>query len=267
MVDLPRTTRSHPRGLSMFDLSGKVALVTGSSRGIGLGLAAGLAAAGAHVVVHGRDHDRAAEVRDRLAATGGSSSAAAFDLTDAAAVTRGIAALTEESGCPDILVNNAGMQLRAPLADFTLDQWNLLIATNLTSAFLCAQAVAPGMSERGTGKIINVGSIQSRLARPSITPYSTTKGGIVMLTRGLCADLAPKGIQCNALAPGYFDTDLTSALVADESFSTWVAGRTPAGRWGQIDDLVGTCVFLASGASDFVNGQIIHVDGGMSAVV
>lgn len=169
MVDLPRTTRSHPRGLSMFDLSGKVALVTGSSRGIGLGLAAGLAAAGAHVVVHGRDHDRVAEVRDRLAATGGSSSAAAFDLTDAAEVTTGIAALTE--------------------------------------------------------------------------------------------------IHRNALAPGYFDTDLTSALVADESFSTWVAGRTPAGRRGQIHDLVGTCVFLASGASDFVNGQIIHVDGGMSAVV
>jgi gluconate 5-dehydrogenase len=202
-----------------------------------------------------------------LAAGGASYGIAAFDLTDPGAVQAGIADISTAYGCPDILVNNAGMQLRAPLTDFTLDQWNLLIATNLTSAFLCAQAVAPGMVARGSGKIINVGSIQSKLARPSITPYSTTKGGIVMLTQGLCADLAGKGIQVNALAPGYFATELTSALVADDVFSAWVKGRTPAGRWGEVDDLAGTCVYLASRASDFVNGQVIYVDGGMSAVV
>ncbi len=251
----------------LFDLTGKVALVTGSIRGIGLALARGLAEAGATVILHGRDPVRVAVVRDQLAAGGASYGIAAFDLTDPGAVQAGIADISTAYGCPDILVNNAGMQLRAPLADFTLDQWNLLIATNLTSAFLCAQAVAPGMVARGSGKIINVGSIQSKLARPSITPYSTTKGGIVMLTQGLCADLAGKGIQVNALAPGYFATELTSALVADDVFSAWVKGRTPAGRWGEVDDLVGTCVYLASRASDFVNGQVIYVDGGMSAVV
>jgi gluconate 5-dehydrogenase len=253
---------------NLFDLTGRLALVTGSSRGIGLTLATGLASAGARVVLHGRDEAAlAAAAASVTTATGAVADTIAFDLTDADAVKAGMARCVAEHGCPDILVNNAGMQLRGPFVDFTVEQWNRLLAVNLTSAFLMAQAVVPGMQARGSGKIVNIGSIQSSLARPSITPYSTTKGGMVMLTKGLCADLASSGIQVNALAPGYFATELTSALVQDETFSAWVRGRTPAGRWGDVEDLVGTCVFLASRASDFVNGQVIYVDGGMSAVV
>lgn len=252
---------------TLFDLRGRVALVTGSSQGIGLVLATGLADAGAHVILHGRDTAKLDAARERLATEGHTVDTAAFDLTDVEAVKAAVGEIRARFGVPDILVNNAGVQLRGPLTEFTIDQWHTIIDTNLTSAFLMSQAVADGMMERRSGKIINIGSIQSQLARPSITPYSASKGGIVMLTRGLCADLAKYDIQCNALAPGYFATELTQALVADEKFSEWVCGRTPAGRWGRTEDLVGTCVFLASDASRFVNGQVIFVDGGMSAVV
>ena len=183
------------------------------------------------------------------------------------AVDRGIADIEQEWGTPDILVNNAGIQRRAPFTEFTLQDWNDLVATNLTSAFLVSQRVARGMVQRGSGKIINIGSVQSQLARPGIAPYSATKGGIVMLTKGLCADLGPHGIQTNALAPGYFETELTQALVENEQFTQWVTTRTPAGRWGKVEDLVGALVFLASPASNFVNGQVLFVDGGMTAVV
>lgn len=252
---------------TLFDLSGRLALVTGSSQGIGLVLATGLAEAGAHVVLHGRDAARLAVARERLSAAGHAVDTAAFDLTDADAVKAGVIKIRERLGVPDVLVNNAGTQIRGPLTDFTVEQWRAVVDTNLTSAFLMSQAVASGMLARGSGKIINIGSIQSQLARPSITPYSASKGGIVMLTKGLCADLAGYDIQCNALAPGYFATELTRALVEDEEFSSWVRNRTPAGRWGRAEDLVGACVFLASDASRFVNGQVLFVDGGMSAVV
>lgn len=250
-----------------FDLTGRIALVTGSSRGIGQVLATGLAQAGATVILHGRDAATLSAAAVRLADAGHQVATVAFELTDADAVRAGVAGLMEEFDVPDILVNNAGIQLRGPLVEFTVEQWHRIIDTNLTSAFLMSQAVAGAMMARGSGKIINVGSIQSRLARPSITPYSASKGGIVMLTRGLCADLAGYDIQCNALAPGYIATELTQALVNDEAFSEWVRGRTPAGRWGRPEDLVGACVFLASDASRFVNGQVLFVDGGMSAVV
>ena len=242
-------------------------LVTGSSRGIGLQLATGLAEAGARVILHGRNADTLAAAAASLQAAGHAVETANFDLTDPDAVKAGVADIEARFGVPDILVNNAGIQIRGPLTEFTLDQWNTVLSTNLTSAFLMAQAVAAGMMARGSGKIINIGSIQSQLARPSITPYSASKGGIVMLTRGLCADLASHGIQCNALAPGYFATEMTKALIADEKFNAWVCGRTPAGRWGQVSELTGACVFLASDASAFVNGQVLFVDGGMSAVV
>jgi len=255
-------------GLAAFDLTGRTALVTGSSQGIGRALAGGLAAAGATVVVHGRDAGKAARAADEISeATGARALSAVFDVTDAAAVDAGIAALEAELGTPDIVVNNAGIQRRAPIAEFSDADWHELVETNLSSAFHLSRRVARGMIERGSGKLIQIGSVQSQLARPSIAPYAATKGAIVMLTKGLCADLAPHGVQANAIAPGYFATELTQALVADETFSAWVRGRTPAGRWGEVDDLVGALVFLAGGASDFVNGQTIYVDGGMTAVV
>jgi gluconate 5-dehydrogenase len=254
--------------VTSFDLTGRTALVTGSSRGIGFALAKGLLQAGARVAVHGRDLDQVKAAATKLTEeTGGQTAVSTFDVTQRDAVDQGVGKLEQEWGTPDILVNNAGIQRRAPFLEFTLENWNDLVATNLTSAFLVSQRVARGMTERGSGKIINIGSVQSQLARPGIAPYSATKGGIVMLTKGLCADLGPRGIQANALAPGYFATELTKALVQDEEFTQWVTTRTPAGRWGEVEDLVGGLVFLASSASDFVNGQVLYVDGGMTAVV
>jgi gluconate 5-dehydrogenase len=257
---------------NLFDLTGRTALVTGSTRGIGYALARGLLAAGARVVVHGRDEERAAAAASVLAGDGagkgpGLTLPVAFDVTSASSVDEGVTRIEAEWGTPDILVNNAGVQRRAPVLDFSVADWDELVATNLTSAFLVSQRVGRGMAERGSGKIVMIGSVQSRLARPGIAPYSATKGGVVMLTRGLCADLGPKGIQANALCPGYIDTELTQALVEDPEFSEWVRGRTPAGRWGSVEDLVGALVFLASDASAFVNGQVLYVDGGMTAVV
>jgi gluconate 5-dehydrogenase len=254
--------------VNLFDLSGRVAFISGSSRGIGLALAKGLLEAGARVVIHGRDPGRAKLAAATLAtSTGGETLVSTFDLTDQGEVDRGIADVERIWGTPDILVNNAGIQRRAPFLEFRVADWDDLLATNMTAAFLLSQRVGRGMVDRGSGKIINIGSVQSLLARPSITPYSATKGGIVMFTKGLCADLAPAGIQTNAIAPGYFATELTQALVEDEEFTEWVKTRTPAGRWGEVEDLVGALIFLASPASDFVNGQILYVDGGMTAVV
>ncbi|MFG2675526.1 SDR family oxidoreductase [Streptomyces sp. NPDC048445] len=249
--------------MNLFNLAGRTALVTGSSRGIGYALAQGLLEAGARVVVHGRGVEAAEAAAVRLREiTGGEVRVATFDVTSPDEVDSGIGRIEEVWGTPDILVNNAGIQRRAAFTEFPIADWNELVATNLTSAFLVGQRVA-----RGSGKIVNIGSVQSRLARPDITPYSATKGGIVMLTQGMCADLGPHGIQANALAPGYFATELTEPLVEDVDFSAWVAQRTPAGRWGRVHELVGALVFLSSSASDFVNGQTIYVDGGMTAVV
>jgi gluconate 5-dehydrogenase len=192
---------------------------------------------------------------------------AAFDVTDPAAVADGIVHIEDTVGPLDICVNNAGMQRRAPFTEFTNEDWNTLVATNITSAFLVGREVAVRMKQRGRGKIVNIASLQSEVSRPGIAPYAATKGAIKMLTRGMCADLAGSGICVNAIGPGYFETELTSALVADEQFSAWVRGRTPAGRWGKVEDLVGTLIYLASDASAFVNGQIVYVDGGMLSVL
>lgn len=255
-------------GIAAFDLTGRVALVTGSSQGIGLALAHGLAAAGATVVVHGRDAEKAERSAAGIAAASGAAvRSTVFDVADSAAVDSGIGWIEQELGTPDIVVNNAGIQRRAPIAEFSDADWDDLLRINLSSVFHVARRVAPGMIARGSGKLIQIGSVQSHLARPSIAPYTATKGAVALFTKGLCADLAPHGVQANAIAPGYFATELTRALVEDEQFSAWVRGRTPAGRWGAVEDLVGTLVYLASGASDFVNGQTIYVDGGMTAVV
>jgi gluconate 5-dehydrogenase len=247
----------------LFDIAGRAALVTGSSRGLGRALAEGLIAADCRVVLHGRD-ERALE---RAAAEAGAAAHVAFDVTDGRAVAAGVAAAQDAVGPFDVLVNNAGLQHRAPLEDFPEDVWRRLLDANLTSAFLVGREVARGMLERGRGKIVNVCSIQSALARPGIAPYAATKGGLKLLTQGMCADWGPSGLQVNAIAPGYFETEMTRPLVEDPEFDAWVRRRTPAARWGRPDELVGALLFLASPASDFVNGQTLFVDGGMSAVV
>ncbi|MCW4355596.1 SDR family oxidoreductase [Hoyosella sp. YIM 151337] len=253
---------------SLFDISGRRALITGSSRGIGRALAEGLAQAGVTVVLNSRNgaalEGAAEEIRQKY---GADVHAVAFDVTDSAAVSAGVEHIEETIGPLDICVNNAGMQRRAPITEFTDEDWHALLSANVTSAFFVSRAVAIKMVPRGRGKIINIASVQSELARPGIAPYTATKGAIKMLTRGLCADLAGSGICVNAIGPGYFETELTRALVDDEKFSAWVRGRTPAGRWGKVEDLVGTLIYLSSDASEFVNGQVIYVDGGMLSVL
>ncbi|MFC8092798.1 SDR family oxidoreductase [Streptomyces sp. NPDC057301] len=256
---------SHP----LFDISGRTALITGSSRGIGLALARGLAEAGCTVVLNGRNGERLTEAAAELAAElpGDRIHTAAFDVTDSASVASGIADVEERVGPLDILVNNAGMQLRAPLLEFTDTDWHRILDTNLTSAFLVGREAARRMTERGHGKIINICSLQSEVVRPGIAPYAATKGALKMLTKGMCADWGPYGVQVNGLGPGYIETELTQPLVADEEFSAWVRRRTPAGRWGRTEDLVGGVLFLASPAADFVGGQVLYVDGGMTSVL
>lgn len=248
--------------LQLFDLKGRRALVTGSSQGIGLALAAGLQAAGAGVVLNGRDSGKLVVAAQSLPAP---VDVLSFDVTDHQAVRETVDRFEAETGAIDILVNNAGMQFRSPLEDFPADAFEQLLHTNISSVFNVGQAVARHMIGRGQGKIINIASVQTALARPSIAPYTATKGAVGNLTKGMATDWAQHGLQCNAIAPGYFDTPLNAALVSDETFSSWLEKRTPAGRWGKVEELVGACVFLASNASSFVNGHILYVDGGITA--
>ena len=249
----------------LFDIAGRVALVTGSSRGIGHALAAGLLQAGCTVILNGRDAGRLEQARAALASD--RVITVPFDAADPAAVAEGVAVAEDRAGPIDILVNNAGMTRRAPLTEFADADWYRLLDTNLSSAFLVGREAARRMVPRGHGKIINICSLQSEAARPGIAAYAATKGALKMLTKGMCADLAGHGIQVNAIGPGYFKTELTEPLAADEQFSAWVRRRTPAGRWGELKDLVGPLLFLASPAADFVNGQILYVDGGLLSVL
>lgn len=245
----------------LFDLTGKRALITGSSQGIGFALATGLAEAGAKVVLNGRDVGKLAAAAARIPGA----EILPFDATDHTAVRMAVDAY-EANGTPiDILVNNAGMQHRGPLEDFPAEAFERLLQTNIASVFHVGQAVARHMIARGRGRIINIASVQTALARPSIAPYTATKGAVGNLTKGMATDWAKHGLNCNAIAPGYFDTPLNAALVADPAFTAWLEKRTPAGRWGRVEELQGACIFLASDAASFVNGHILYVDGGITA--
>ncbi|MBI4624349.1 MAG: SDR family oxidoreductase [Verrucomicrobia bacterium] len=252
---------------SRFDLTGRTALITGSSQGIGFVLARGLAQAGASVVLNGREEKKLTVAAEGLRAEGARVATAAFDVTDEAAIAREAGRIEADFAPIDILINNAGIHRRAPLAEMTAAHWREVIDTNLTGAFLVARAIAPGMIARGAGKIINTCSVMSEVSRPTIANYSAAKGGLKMLTRAMAVEWARHGLQCNGLGPGYMVTELNRSLVGNAEFNAWVCKRTPAGRWGQPEELVGAAVFLASRASDFVNGQILYVDGGLLAAL
>jgi gluconate 5-dehydrogenase len=251
----------------LFDLTGRTALITGAARGIGYAIAEALASAGANVILNGRTATPLNEAVARLRAKGASATAARFDVTDAEAVRLAVDALETDGTVIDILVNNAGVQCRRTLEAFDLDDWNAIMRTNLDAVFFVGQAVARHMIPRGRGKIINIGSVQSEAARSTIAPYTASKGAVRNLTKGMCADWARHGLQVNAIGPGYFATPLNQALVDDPEFDGWLRQRTPAGRWGRLEELHGAAIFLASPASDFVNGQTLYIDGGLLAVI
>ena len=248
-----------------FRLDGQLALITGSSAGIGLGLARGLAQAGAHLVLNGRQAQKLHEAANTLRSEGFTVHERCFDVTDAAAVKIHIDAIEREVGAITVLINNAGIQRRAPLQDFDHQDWRELMQTNLDSVFYVAQAVAQHMIARKQGRIINICSVQSELGRPGISPYMASKGALKMLTKGMAIDWGPLGLNVNGIGPGYFKTELNEKLVKDDTFSNWLINRTPSRRWGNVEELAGAAVFLASSASSFVNGHILYVDGGVTA--
>jgi gluconate 5-dehydrogenase len=251
----------------LFDLSGRTALVTGSSRGLGRAMAEGLANAGAKVIVNGTDAARVAKAVDEMRTAGMQAEGLVFDVTDEAAIVRAFTDLDARGIAVDILVNNAGIQLRKPMVDLTTAEWQRVIDTNLTSAFVIGREAGKRMVARKHGKIINIGSLTSDLARATVAPYTVAKGGIKMLTKAMAAEWAEHGIQANAIGPGYMLTDMNQALIDNPAFDAWVKGRAPAKRWGLPEELAGVAVFLASPASNYINGQIIYVDGGFSAVL
>jgi len=253
--------------MSHFDISGRLALITGSSAGIGLALARGLLEAGARVVLNGRDGTRLAQAAAALAGAGREIHTVPFDVTDAAAVAAAVDRIEHEIGGIDILINNAGIQRRMPLDEFPEETWRELMATNLDSVFYVAKAVARAMIPRKSGAIVNICSVQSELGRPSIAPYTASKGAVKMLTKGMAIDWGKHGIRVNGLGPGYFKTELNKALVENETFSAWLTGRTPLGRWGEVDELIGACLFLVSPAASFVTGHVLYVDGGVTATL
>ena len=252
---------------ALFNLAGKTALITGSSRGLGRAMAEGLARAGARVILNGTSAERVNEAVAAMRAEGFSVEGIVFDVTDEAAVVAAFQKLDRDGVAVDILVNNAGIQFRKPMVELETADWRRVIDTNLTSAFIIGREAARRMLARGHGKVINIGSLTSALARATVAPYTVAKGGIKMLTQAMAAEWAEGGIQANAIGPGYMLTDMNQALIDNPQFDAWVKGRTPSRRWGRPDELIGTAVFLASSASDYVNGQIIYVDGGMMAVL
>ncbi len=252
---------------ALFGLAGKRAFVTGASRGLGLAIAEALASAGAHVILGGRRLPELLLAGDNLRAAGHAASQVVIDVADTASVDAAIRAAESDIGPIDILVNNAGIQRRAPLESFTDADWDELMATNLDGVFKVSRAAVKGMIERRRGVIINVSSVQSVLARPSIAPYAASKGAITMLTKSMAGEWGQHKVRVNAVAPGYFKTELNSALVGDPKFSEWLTARTPMRRWGEVHELAGAVVFLASDAASFVTGQTLLVDGGITSVL
>ena len=253
--------------LKLFDLTGRTALVTGSSRGLGRAFAEGLAGAGARVVLNGVNAERLAEAAAEMRAAGFDVLTSGFDVADEAAVVAAFAALDADGVEIDILVNNAGIQFRKPMLELETADWRRVIEINLTSAFVVGREAAKRMAARGRGKVINIGSLTSELARATVAPYTVAKGGIKMLTKAMAAEWGEKGIQANAIGPGYMVTDMNEALLSNPDFDAWVKGRTPMRRWGLPEELAGTAIYLASDASNYVSGQIIYADGGMISVL
>lgn len=251
----------------LFDIKDKIILITGSTSGIGYILASGLAEAGASVILNGRTKDKVEVAIKSFKEKGYKASGYTFDITDNKAVEKSIALIEKTTGNIDVLVNNAGIQHRGPLEDFKLEDWNNVLNTNITGAFIVSKTVVKGMIERQCGKIINICSLQSELARPSIAPYATAKGGLKMLTRGMAAEWAKYNIQVNGIGPGYLKTPMTKALYENPEFDSWLCKRTPANRWGNPEELIGALIFLSSDASSFINGQLIFVDGGITACI
>lgn len=251
----------------LFDLTGKVALVTGATQGIGYAIAKGLAQHGATLAISARNPEKLEEALNHLKNHGIDAYGYMFDVTDAEEVSIGIDALEYELGKIDILVNNAGIMKRHPLEKFPEKDWNEIINTNLSGVYRVSKQVAQAMIERKSGKIINICSLMSEVGRTSTAAYAAAKGGVKMLTKAMATEWAKHNIQVNGIGPGYFETEMTEQLRKDEHFNNWLTERTPAGRWGKPEELVGTAVFLASEASNFVNGQVIYVDGGILASV
>ncbi len=250
-----------------FSLQGRRALVTGSGQGLGFAYAQALGAAGASVVLNDLDESRLAAAVARLRAAGRAAEGVAFNVARADEVRERLAAEIAARGPFDILVNNAGIHRYAPLVQMTPAQWQEVIDVNLTGAFNVARGVAPGMIAQKRGKIINVCSLMSEATRPTTGNYTAAKGGLKLLTKSMAVEWGPHGVQANGLGPGYILSDMTSHLAAQPEFDAWVKARTPAGRWGAPQDLLGAVIFLASPASDFVNGQVLYVDGGWLAAL
>jgi gluconate 5-dehydrogenase len=251
----------------LFDISGKIALITGSTGGIGYALAKGLCEGGATAILNARDEERLQQQVQEFRDAGYSAFGYCFDITNSDQISEAVEKVKRHVGTIDVLVNNAGVTIRSPLENFKDSDWDTIININLTGAYKVSKAVVKGMISKAAGKIINIGSLQCELGRPSITPYAASKGGLKMLTKGMAVEWAKYNIQSNGIGPGYFKTNMTKALYENKEFDDWVCSRTPSRRWGLTDELCGALIFFASSASDYINGQMIYVDGGLTASV
>ncbi|WP_029592778.1 SDR family oxidoreductase [Franconibacter pulveris] len=253
---------------NLFDLTGKTALITGSTRGLGFAYAAGLANVGASVILNGTSEQHMDKALAQLNAQGFNARGFLFNVASEGEIERVFSQLDAENVHVDIVINNAGIQFRKPMLELALSDWQRVLDVNLTSAFLVARAAARRMVARKSGgKIINIGSLTSEAARATVAPYTAAKGGIKLLTKSMAAEWAAYNIQSNGIGPGYILTDMNAALVENKEFDQWVRNSNPSGRWGKPEELIGTAVYLASSASDYVNGQMIYVDGGWLATL